>query len=681
MSQQQWNELAATIRHHQHLYYNHTPEIPDAQFDALLAQLTTLEKTHPELDTTNSPTTSIGSGATTDFAPAPHLKRMLSLDNAFDAGELSAWKDRTGPAKHGYLAELKIDGVALALVYRDGTLERAATRGDGSTGENVTLNALTIDCIPATLTPHPDHPIPHTLEVRGEVFITTDDFTALNTRLISEGKPPFANPRNCASGSLRQKNPAITGERSLSMYCHGVGEISPTAFDTLTEQYHALKAWGLPVSPHTAHMERFDDITAFIEHHHTHRHDTHHDIDGIVIKLNDIAAHTRLGETTRAPRWAIAYKLPPEEVTTTLLDIRVGVGRTGRVTPYAVLKPVLVAGSTVAMATLHNQTEVIRKGVLIGDTVVIRKAGDVIPEVLGPVESFRDGTERAFVFPSHCPTCGGELAPSKDGDVDWRCQNTRSCPDQLAERIIYLASRKCLDIDGLGEKGARELVNCGLLEDESTLFDLTEADLLKTEVYTLKDEPAVNKNGRKLLESLRTASAQPLWRALVSLSIRHVGPVAAKALANRYGSLEAMRQASAEELADIEGVGEIIAHSFLEWFTHDWHVNIVQGWAHSGFSFADQPATSTELAQDLAGMTAVVTGTMESFTRAQVKEALEAQGAKVTGTVSAKTSVLIAGEKAGSKLDKARELGVPVLDEAGVIALLETGVLPSSPQS
>lgn len=688
----EWTDLAETVRDHQFRYYvKDAPIVSDAEFDALLAELTALEERYPELRTPDSPTQLVGGGFSTDFAEVTHLERMLSLDNVFSEEELRDWVASAVEQAHvpadelPFLCEVKIDGVALDLVYRDGRLVSAATRGDGRTGEDVTLNARTIDDVPVTLTPSDERPVPALLEVRGEVFFRLEDFADLNARLVAEGKPPFANPRNSAAGSLRQKNPAITAQRRLGMYCHGLGAVEGATFDSLHDVYLALAEWGLPVSPHTAPATGVEQVVERMRYWGEHRHEPEHEIDGLVVKIDDRAVQRRLGSTSRAPRWAIAYKYPPEEVMTTLLDIRVSVGRTGRVTPYAHMEPVLVAGSTVSMATLHNQTEVKRKGVLIGDTVVIRKAGDVIPEVLGPVVERRDGTEREFVFPERCPECDTVLAPAKEGDADWRCPNQRSCPAQLRERLFYLASRSALDIEALGYEGASALLASGVLENEAGLFDLREDDLLRVDFYTRLNkatrkqigegaEPertVLTENGRKLLANLATAADRPLWRVLVALSIRHVGPTAARALATRFGSMEAIRAAGEEKLAETDGVGGTIAASVVEWFGVDWHREIVDRWAAAGVTMADERDESTP--RTLEGLTIVATGSLEGFTRDGIKEAIIARGGKASGSVSKKTDYVVVGENPGSKAAKAEELGLTILDEAGFVDLLENG--------
>ncbi|MGA3252947.1 MAG: NAD-dependent DNA ligase LigA [Mycobacterium sp.] len=674
----QWRELADEVREHQFRYYvRDAPIIPDAEFDQMLRRLAALEEQHPELRTPDSPTQLVGgAGFATDFTSADHLERMLSLDNVFSTEEFDLWAARiraevgTDVPDVPYLCELKIDGVALALVYRDGRLVRAATRGDGRTGEDVTLNARTIDDVPGQLTANAAYPIPAVLEVRGEVFFRVADFEALNAALVEDGKTPFANPRNSAAGSLRQKDPAVTARRKLRMICHGLGHIEGFRPATLHEAYLALGAWGLPVSEHTTRVENVAGALERIAYWGEHRHDVAHEIDGVVVKVDDVALQRRLGSTSRAPRWAIAYKYPPQEVQTKLLDIRVNVGRTGRVTPFAFMTPVKVAGSTVGLATLHNAAEVRRKGVLIGDTVVIRKAGDVIPEVLGPIVDLRDGSEREFVMPTNCPECGTQLAPAKEGDADIRCPNARSCPAQLRERVFHVAGRGAFDVEALGYEAAIALLQAGVIADEGDLFSLTEDDLLRTELFRTKAGD-LSANGKRLLANLDKAKSAPLWRVLVALSIRHVGPTAARALATEFGSLDAITSASTEQLAAVEGVGPTIAAAVTEWFTVEWHRAIVDKWRAAGVRMADERDASVP--RTLEGLTIVVTGSLAGFSRDDAKEAILARGGKAAGSVSKKTDYVVAGDSPGSKYDKAVELGVPILDEDGFRRLLEQG--------
>ena len=670
-----WQELAVEVREHQFRYYiKDAPIVSDAEFDALFHELVALEERYPELRVADSPTQLVGgAGFATEFTAAEHLERMLSLDDVFDTEELAAWSVRVqaelGPDPN-YLCELKVDGVAIALVYRDGRLERAATRGDGRVGEDVTLNARTIGDIPEMLTAAEGFPIPEVLEVRGEVFFMLADFATLNASLVEDGKAPFANPRNSAAGSLRQKNPAITARRPLRMICHGLGYTQGFNPATLHDAYRALKAWGLPVSDHTTRVAGLAAVEERIDFWGQRRHQIEHEIDGVVVKVDDFAQQRRLGATSRTPRWAVAYKYPPEEAQTTLIDIKVNVGRTGRVTPFAFMTPVRIAGSTVSMATLHNASEVKRKGVLIGDTVMIRKAGDVIPEVLGPVVDLRDGTEREFVMPSHCPECGTLLAPAKEGDVDIRCPNSRSCPAQLRERVFHLAGRGGLDIEGLGYEAATALLGAKIVEDEGDLFTLTGDDLAQAEFFRTKDG-ALSANAKRLLENLQQAKDRPLWRILVALSIRHVGPTAARALATAFGSLEAIMAASEEQLADVEGVGPTIAAALREWFEVNWHRAILDKWRAAGVRTADE--RDADIAPTLAGLTIVVTGSLTGFSRDEAREAIIVRGGKAAGSVSKKTSFVVAGDAPGSKYDRAVELGVPILDEDGFRALLADG--------
>lgn len=662
--QREWDQLAGEVRHHRDLYYNGQPVISDGEFDELFRRLQALEEEHPELAVPDSPTKEVGAPVNDGaFADVTHPERMMSLDNVFSEAEMREWLAKTpGP----YLTELKIDGLSIDLVYENGELTRAATRGDGVTGEDITANARVIGDIPHTL----KGDAPAFLEVRGEVFIRPEDFPELNELRQKEGGKPFANPRNTAAGGLRQKNPEDVKKRKLRMICHGIGAREGFNPQTQHEAYLKLAEWGLPVSEYTRQAETAEDVIKAVKYWGEHRNDAIHEMDGLVVKVDSVAEQRALGATSRAPRWAIAYKYPPQEVTTKLLDIEVSVGRTGRATPFAVLEPVFVSGSTVSMATLHNQHEVKRKGVLIGDTVVVRKAGEIIPEVLGPVADLRDGTEREFVYPENCPSCGTKLAPAKEGDADWRCPNTRSCPAQLATRLEYIASRGVFDIEALGEKGAQDLIASGVLEDEAKLFDLTEEDLKKSSAYTRKDG-AVNAAGKKLLANLETARHADLWRVITALSIRHVGPTAARALATRYHSLQALMDAPVEDLAETDGVGEVIAASFKEWFTVDWHQAIVEAWAAAGVTMESDEEERAP--QTLEGLTIVATGTLEGFTRDEIKEAILSRGGKAAGSVSKKTDYVVVGENAGSKAAKAEELGRPILNEAQFVQLLEGG--------
>jgi DNA ligase (NAD+) len=680
--------LAEEIADHQFRYYVlDSPLVSDGQFDELWRELVELERAHPELVSPESPTQRVVGRFATEFTAHDHLERMLSLDNAFSADELRSWVERVqkdvGEELH-YLCELKIDGLAVNLLYENGTLTRALTRGDGRAGEDITLNLRTLREVPDKLTATPAFPVPALVEVRGEVYFRLEDFEALNALMVEAGKPVYANPRNTAAGSLRQKDPRVTASRNLRLICHGFGKREGFAPARQSEAYDALRAWGLPVSEHTKIKRGVTEIVEHVEYWGVHRHDIEHEIDGIVIKVDEVALQRRLGSTSRAPRWAIAYKYPPEEATTTLRDIRVNVGRTGRVTPFAVLEPVVVAGSTVGMATLHNADEVRRKGVLIGDRVVIRKAGDVIPEVLGPIIDVRTGDEREFVMPTRCPECGTELVRQKEADVDQRCPNARSCPAQLRERLFHLAGRGAFDIEVLGYEAASALLSSGVVADEGDVFSLAENDLLRVELFRTK-AGELSANGRKLLANLLAAKEQPLWRVLVALSIRHVGPTAARALAREFGSLDAIEQAAfagggdgdgeddtaGAALAGAEGVGPTIAAAVREWFTHDWHRDVVAKWRAAGVRLAEERDASVP--RTLEGMSIVVTGSLERWSRDEAKEAIMARGGRAAGSVSKKTAFVVVGDSPGTKADKAEELGVPVLDEDGFGVLLDQG--------
>ena len=660
-------ELINEIRDHQFKYYVlDQPSITDAQFDELLRELQTLEDKNPELREPDSPTQHVGGGFSTQFEQRDHIEKMMSLDNVFDSDELSQWFDRVEKeiSTPQYLCEVKVDGLAINLTYENGVLVRGLTRGNGVTGEDVTLNVKTIKNLPHQLK---GDSIPALIEVRGEVFFPIVAFNELNDSLEEAGKQLFANPRNGAAGSLRQKDPRVTASRPLSVVVHGVGAHDGISFESQSSAYQVLKSFGLPTSDRFKVCGSRADVQKFIQFYADHRHDVEHEIDGVVIKIDSLTQQAQLGFTSRAPKWAIAYKYPPEEVTTVLLDIKVSVGRTGRVTPFAYMEPVKVAGSTVTNATLHNAEEIVRKGVLIGDTIVIRKAGDVIPEVLGPVLDKRKGTERAFVMPTHCPECGDELRAMSQGDVDIRCPNTQSCPAQLRERIYYIGSRAALDIDVLGYEAASALLEAAIIKDESDLFDLTAEKLVTSTFFTKKDgTPAANVD--KLLAALEEAKNRPLWRTLVALSIRHVGPTAAQGLATALGSVKAISQASAQELADIDGVGQIIAESIVEWFGVKWHKEIISKWEKAGVCMVVQQ--SEQLPQTLAGLTFVVTGGLETFTRDGISETITAHGGKPSSSVSKKTDYLLVGSDPGSKLAKAQELGVPVIDEARFKELL-----------
>jgi DNA ligase (NAD+) len=699
-------QLAQEIEDHRFAYYvKSAPTISDAEFDGLMRELEAIEERHPELRTPDSPTQKVGGTYSTDFTEVEHLERLLSLDNAFTDQELDAWAERVEKELAGqrfhYLCELKIDGLAVNLTYENGRLVRAATRGDGRTGEDITANIRTIQEIPNELRGDQGHPIPELVEIRGEVYFPIEAFEELNASRVAAGEDPYANPRNSASGSLRQKDPAVTAQRPLHMIVHGIGARRGFDIDCQSHAYELLHAWGLPTARHNEVVDSLAGVKEFIARYGEQRHSVEHEIDGVVVKVDEIPLQGRLGTTSRAPRWAIAWKYPPEEVNTKLLDIRVNVGRTGRCTPYAVMEPVRVSGSVVEYATLHNQEVVKAKGVLIGDTVVLRKAGEIIPEVLGPVVDLRDGTEREFVMPDACPECGSELRPMSEGDIDLRCPNARSCPAQLRERIFYLAGRRALDVEALGYVAATALTQP--LEpaeppilNEGDLFDLTIEKLLPIKVMVrdqdtglpkrdektgepkvvsffanLKGEP--KKTATALLDNLEAAKQRPLSRILTGLSIRHVGPVAAVALAREFRDLDRIANASEEELAAVEGVGPTIAKAVKDWFAEDWHREIIEKWRAAGVRFVDEVSAQETGPRPLEGLTVVVTGTLADHTRDGAKEALQSRGAKVTGSVSKKTDFVVVGDNPGSKYDKAVQLKLPILDDAGFAVLLEQG--------
>jgi DNA ligase (NAD+) len=727
VARERWVELVAAINEARTAYYQRDhPTIDDDEYDRVFRELVELESVWPELQTPDSPTVSVGGEVAEMFAPVEHLQRMFSLDNVFSQEELTEWLQRLDKGLDSppeFLCELKIDGLAVDAVYRSGHLVSLATRGDGTTGEDVTHNASFIEDVPATLRSSGGRDVPALLEVRGEVFFTNAFFERLNEEQLALKLSPFANPRNAAAGSLRQRvdrrekdlsaaqqtvaaNPqtpstgrgsgsatsariarlqldldrAIARLSGLRFTVHGIGQVQGASIGTLSEGYSLLADLGLPVSAHAKVVSQPDDVRAFIEYFGKHRHDVEHEIDGVVVKVNEIALQSRLGETSRAPRWAIAYKYPPEVVRTRLLDIRVNVGRTGRVTPFAVMEPVRVAGSTVSMSTLHNAFEVERKGVLIGDMVFLRKAGDVIPEVLGPVIEARDGSERPFVMPLACPDCGTPLRPEKEGDKDFRCPNARSCPAQLRERLAHVASRSALDIEGLGDKAARALLETGVLADEGDLFLVTEDDLRRSPFFTREASrgesgPQLTENAKTVLVELDLARRRPLWRVLVALSMRHVGPPTAKELARAFGSVDAISGASAEELASADGVGMVIAESIREWFAEDWHRDVIEKWRRGGVSLAEEVSVDRATGP-LDGLTFVITGALEGFTRETAAEAVSDLGGKVSGSVSKSTTALIQGDPGGkpsSKLKKAESLGIRVLDAEGFRILITAG--------
>jgi DNA ligase (NAD+) len=668
-------ELSELIEEHRWRYYVlDAPSVSDGEFDGLMQELEALEEERPELRTADSPTQKVGGAVSTEFTAVEHLERLMSLDNAFSTEQLDAWAHRVVREvgdRAEFLCELKVDGLAVNLTYEQGRLVRGATRGDGRTGEDVTPNVRTIAGVPSRLSGTDEHPVPALLEVRGEVFFPVAGFEELNASLVEAGKAPFSNPRNAAAGSLRQKNPRITASRPLRLVCHGIGARDGFDPPRQSEAYAGLRSMGLPVSDRVRVLSDIPAVREFITYYGDHRHDVEHEIDGVVVKVDQIELQRTLGSTSRAPRWAIAFKYPPEEVTTTLLDIRVNVGRTGRVTPYGVMEPVRVAGSTVEMATLHNAHEVTRKGVLIGDTVVLRKAGDVIPEIVSPVAELRDGSEREFVMPSRCPACDTVLRPEREGDADIRCPNSRSCPAQLRERLFHLAGRGAFDIEVLGYEAAVALLEAGVVGDEGDIFRLDEPALLRVPLFTKKDG-GLSANGARLLANLDRAKKQPLWRVLVGLSIRHVGPTAARSLAQAFGSLDKIEAATAEELADVDGVGMTIAIAVREWFEVDWHQEVLSKWRAAGVRMSEEQDGSS-VVRTLEGLSVVVTGSLAGWSRDEAKEAITARGGKATGSVSKKTDFVVAGEAAGSKLDRAHQLGVPVLDEEGFAVLLDDG--------
>jgi len=680
-ARQQHREIADVVEDARWRYYVlDDPTLSDADFDKAMRQLEALEEEHPELRTPDSPTQKVGGAVSTLFTAVDHLQRMESLDNAFNFEELESWEARLrrdGIEQADYLCELKVDGLAINLLYEQGRLVRALTRGDGRTGEDVTPNVKTIDSVPHVLTGTAEFPVPGLVEVRGEVFLPVEAFERLNASLADAGKPMFANPRNSAAGSLRQKDPRVTASRALGMVCHGIGAregFEPTA---QSHAYEALAAWGLPTSDQVRVVSSLTEVEKYIANAGENRHTlVPYEIDGVVVKVDEVALQRRLGSTSRAPRWAIAFKYPPEEVNAKLLAIEVNTGRTGRVTPFGVMEPTKVAGSTVERATLHNAHEVKRKDVRPGDTVVLRKAGDVIPEIVGPVLGLRPDDLPEWVMPTECPSCGTPLVQQKEGDKDLRCPNHEACPAQVLERVFHVASRGAFDIEGLGYEAADALLQAQVIRNEGDVFDLTADGLRKAPLFTRapkKDEegPQLSANAEKLLANLDKAKQQPLWRVVVALSIRHVGPTAARALATEFGSMEAIRAATLEELSAAEGVGPTIAEAVVEWFGVEWHERIVSQWAESGVTMADQRDES--VVRTLEGLTIVVTGSLEGFSRDSAKEAVVSRGGKAAGSVSKKTDFVVIGANAGSKADKAEQLGVPILDEAGFVELLEQG--------
>ncbi len=707
-AKQRHQKLAALIIQAQNDYYGKDqPTLSDAEYDSLMLQLRNLEEQFPELRNPDSPTQTVGqSHQPTTFAPVTHLERLYSLDNVFNQDELRAWLTKTADSVKGdvtWLCELKIDGLSVDLVYSDGKLVSGATRGDGMVGEDITPNVRTIKSIPQDL----GSKAPQTLEVRGEVFMPIAAFEALNAKRLDFNaeinlakkrqklgtrttRLPaklhiFANPRNAAAGSLRQKDASVTASRSLDMLVHGFGIYSDKAPKRQSAGYERLSQWGFPVSANIKTVKTIDEVMAYVDYYGKHRHELSHEIDGIVVKVDERELQNQLGQTSRAPRWAIAYKFPPDQVNTKLLDIKCGVGRTGRVTPYAVMNPVKVAGSTVSQATLHNAYEIQRKGLMIGDTVVLRKAGDVIPEILGSVIELRDGSQRDFVMPSHCPSCNAVLGPEKDSDKDIRCPNTRGCRDQIVARIVGAGSRGALDIEGLGEKTAAVLIDERILKDETGLFELKPEDLVNSEYFlrqaTAEEEAAqmlpifngqlLNAMGEKLLAGLELAKTKPLWRILVALSIRHVGPSAARSLARDFGSVEAISKATLAQLTATEDVGEVIGLSIQDWFAEDWHQEIIRRWQAAGVVMHEESTTNQQAPQTLSGLTIVVTGRLANFSREAAQETIKMHGGKAASSVSKNTDYVLVGENPGSKARKAEQLGIALLDEDAFLTLLK----------
>ncbi len=701
-----WLELVEQIEEARRQYYLlDSSTISDDEYDKAFRELEKLEEKYPELVTQDSPTQSVGGEASELFEPVEHKVRMMSLEDVFDDEELEDWANRVKKTTQELpetICELKVDGLALNLLYVDGKLIKVATRGDGRVGEDVTYNTQFIPSIPRILKTKSSK-IPDLIEVRGEIYFDLKDFDQLNNEVMDSGRTPFANPRNAAAGTIRQRvdkreeelalaksekkseqkieklkqefDRSISSLSRLKLIVHGIGALEGLDFKTQSKAYELLGDLGLPVASTTRVTKDLQSVKKFIEEFGEKRRDLSHEIDGVVVKVNDLEIQKKLGATSRTPRWAVAYKYPPEVVRTKLLDIEVNVGRTGRVTPFAVMQPIKVAGSTVSMATLHNQQEIERKGVLIGDTVYLRKAGDVIPEIVGPVIELRTGVEKKFSMPAKCPECGTKLAPAKIGDVDLRCSNARTCPAQLRERLFHVGSRGALDVEGLGTKSAAALLNDKILKDEGDLFDLTAKDLEVSEYFTRapgKNETkrVLNKNGEELLSQLQAAKSRPLWRVLVALSIRHVGPTAAQALSREFKSIENIANAKIEKLSEVAGVGEVIGIAVKEWFSEDWHKEIVGKWARAGVRMKDEEVTGPQPLKDL---NFVITGSVPNYSRDGASNAVLERGGKVSGSVSKNTSMLIFGRADGSKYSKAVSLGIPRLDAENFEVLLNKG--------
>lgn len=698
-----WLELVEVIEDARRRYYLlDRPTISDAEYDQAYRELEKLEDKFPELISADSPTQSVGGSASELFEPVEHLERMFSLDDVFDDDELQAWVDRVLKVTKKIpemLCELKIDGLAVNLLYEDGILKRVATRGDGYVGEDVTYNTQFVSSVPRKLTGQ----APSVLEVRGEIFFDLKDFSLLNDQALQAGRSPFANPRNAAAGTLRQRidkreaelfqanqdsktstkierlkkefDMAAGALRKLQLVVHGIGRHEGVELKTQADSYRLFKEFGLPTSNDFKVVESFDEVKKYIKKYGESRHRLTHEIDGVVVKINEILLQQNLGATSRTPRWAVAYKYPPEVVRTKLLDIKVNVGRTGRITPFAVMDPVRVAGSTVTNATLHNLSEIERKGILIGDMIYLRKAGDVIPEVMGPVVEIRDGREKKFKMPNICPECGSKISQEKSGDVDLRCPNAEACPAQLRERLFHVGTRGALDIEGLGYKSAEALLTENILKNESELFNLTEKDLMKSDYFTRaggkgEEKRVLGKNAEELLSQLEVAKTRALWRILVALSIRHVGPTAAQALAREFTNIESIEKASVEQLADIDGVGEVIAVSIKEWFSEQWHQKIIKSWAKAGVQMREAKSKGP---QPLKDKLIVITGSVAGYSRDGAKETLAQLGAKVSSSVSKNTDLVIYGRVDGSKYSKAVSLAIPRLGAEHFAVLVEQG--------
>lgn len=650
-------ELREEINRNNYLYHVlDAPQMADAEYDGLMRELTELEDTWPELVTPDSPTQRVGATPADLFAPVAHRVKMMSLDNAFSIEELSAWEERVrkgaGSVPFDYACELKIDGVAVALTYEEGVLVQGATRGDGTTGEDITANVRTIRTVPQRLLVKDP---PKVLEVRGEIYFPSKAFEGLNAELGERGDKTFANPRNAAAGSLRQKDPKVTASRPLSLWCHSFGFADGVSFDT----HHGFLAWcheaGLPVQPTGTVAGSLEEVRDYLAKWEAERHSVDWEIDGVVIKVDQIPLQRELGATSKAPRWAIAYKFPPEERTTVLKDIDIHVGRTGKVTPFAWLEPVFVGGVTVTTATLHNEDEVKRKDVRKGDTVIVRRAGDVIPEVVGPVLAKRSKSARPWKMPVACPACGTPLV-REEGEADFRCPNKRGCPMQGEESLFHFASRGAMDIEGLGFKTIQALIEKGLLADPGDIYALDAEKLAQLPGF--KDKSISN-----LLDAIEGSKDRPVWRLLVALNVRHVGEHVAQVLARRFVSVDALAEAEPDALSETEGIGPEIAASVFEWFREGENLDVLERLRAAGLRFADE-AREASGEGPLSGLTMVLTGGLDSMSRDEAKEAAEAAGARVASSVSKKTDFVVAGEAAGSKYDKAASLGVEIIDEA-----------------